>query len=249
MIPVILGIAAALIAAVVLSVKTHKSKAEPPDEIIFSGSESDESKPRHDMLIGALSNMPQLNVCLEHNFYHIPAKLVPVSIDSIRYVAVYQSRRFFGSELAGVRYFAEVEKATLLPRYSIEELPRQSEEMYVRFDVKGWQKRIKPISPTSKGIVAGYTEFAIFELAEELPQLWLKSVDDVALYAALKGAVAEDRVSFKTWEVRKKGRSLLVTDSGRLIAICTIKAFEKAPVRTVNYVAKQIKEAKRGQRM
>ena len=112
MIPAILGIAAALIAAVVLSARVHKPKNEPPDEIIFSGGEDDGER-CHDMLIGALSNMPQLSVCLEHNFYHIPAKLVPVNIDSIRYVAVYQSRRFFGSELAGVRYFAQVEKATL----------------------------------------------------------------------------------------------------------------------------------------
>jgi len=244
MIPAILGIAAALIAAVVLSARVHKPKNEPPDEIIFSGGEDDRER-CHDMLIGALSNMPQLSVCLEHNFYHIPAKLVPVDIDSIRYVAVYQSRRFFGSELAGVRYFAQVEKATLLPRYKIAELPRQSEEMYVRFDVKGWQKKIKPISPTGKGIVAGYTEFVIFEVAEELPQLWLKSTEDVSLYAALKSAAAGDRANFKTWTVRKKGRSLLVTGDGRLIAICSLKAFEKAPVRTVNYVSKQIKEAKR----
>lgn len=244
MIPVFLGIAAAVIAAVVLSVKAHNPKNEPPDEIIFSG-EADEGEPCHDMLIGALSNMPQLSVCLEHNFYHIPAKLVPVNIDSIRYVAVYQSRRFFGSELAGVRYFAQVERATLLPRYKIAELPRQSEEMYVRFDVKEWQKKIKPISPTGKGIVAGYTEFAVFEVAEELPQLWLKSTEDVSLYAALKSAAAGDRARFKTLDVRKKGRSLLVTDDGKLIAICSLKAFEKAPVRTVNYVSKQIKEAKR----
>lgn len=244
MIPAILGIAAALIAAVVLFARVHKPKNEPPDDIIFSGGEDDGER-CHDMLIGALSNMPQLSVCLEHNFYHIPAKLVPVNIDSIRYVAVYQSRRFFGSELAGVRYFAQVERATLLPRYKIAELPRQSEEMYVRFDVKGWQKKIKPISPAGKGIIAGYTEFAVFEVAEELPQLWLKSTEDVSLYAALKSAAAGDRAGFKTLDVRKKGRSLLVTDGGRLIAICSLKAFEKAPVRTVNYVSKQIKEAKR----
>lgn len=236
---VILSITAALIAAVVLFAKPHNLKNEPEREIIFSGDERDF---HHDMLIGALSSMPQLTMCLENNFYHIPAKLVPVKPESIRYVAIYQSRRFFGSELAGVRYFAEVEKATIVPRCNITELPRESNELYVRFDIKGWQKKIKPIAPTSKGVVAGYTEFEIFELAEELPQLWLKSVDDVTLYWALKAAQQGEKTHFKSYDVRKKGRSLLVTENGKAIAICSDKAFKNAPVRTVNYVSRRIKE-------
>jgi hypothetical protein len=243
MIPVFLAIAAALIAAVVLSVKRN----EVGNELIFPSSDlsqdcDGEEKP-YDMLVGALSSMPQLKVCLEHNFYHIPAKLVPIDGDKIQYVAIYQSRRFFGSENSGVRYFARVKSVTTLPRYKITELPKKSVEPYLRFDLEKWQTRIKPISASAKGVVVGYTKFEIFNAAEEVPQLWLRNTDEVGLYSALKAA-REDKAVWNGINIAAKGKAFRLTQNGKLMAICTVKAFEKAPVKTVAYLMKQIKANK-----
>ena len=239
MISVFLAIAAALIAAVVLSSKNRPERAE--DELIFCSDATceNEGEAQYDMLIGALSSLPQLSVCLEHNFYHIPAKLVPTDIDKIGYVAIYQSRRFFGEDGAGVRYFAKVKGAQVLPRYKIAEFPKNSHELYVRFDLEPWQKRIKAITPTAKGIVAGYTRFELFELAEELPQLWLSDKSEVALYMALKGAVVDKASSWGDVEITKRGKSLFLSKEGKIVAVISQKAFEKAPVKAVRYIKKQ----------
>lgn len=242
MIPVFLAIAAALIAAVVLSAKHREEAAD--DEIIFCSDDSciAEGEVKYDMLVGALGSLPQLSVCLEHNFYHIPAKLVPTDAGKIEYVAIYQSRRFFGGEGAGVRYFAKVKSAQVLPRYKIEEYPKNSPEPYVRFDLEPWQKRIKAITPTAKGIVAGYTRFELFELAEELPQLWLSDKDEIALYLALKGAMVEKASKWGEVEIAKRGKSLFLSKDGKIVAVISQKAFEKAPVKSVRYLKKQMQK-------
>ena len=122
------------------------------------------------VLIGSLSSDSQLSVCLEHNFYHIPASIAGNDYKSIAYVAIYQSRRFFGAA-AGVRYYARVKSACILPRHEITEIPRQSTMPYVRFDLEPWQLLPVPILPRGKGITSARSTLDRLLTSKDMDQL------------------------------------------------------------------------------
>ena len=122
------------------------------------------------VLIGSLSSDSQLSVCLEHNFYHIPASIAGNDYQNISYVAIYQSRRFFGAA-AGVRYYARVKSACILPRHEIAEIPRQSSMPYVRFDLEPWQLLPVPIIPHGKGITSARSTLDRLLTSKNMSQL------------------------------------------------------------------------------
>ena len=74
-----------------------------------------------DVLVGALRNRYQLDVCLECDFYHMPA----TSIDpkTVRYVAMYQSITLFGRK-SGIHWYGKVAEFEKVRRYEIDEIPR-----------------------------------------------------------------------------------------------------------------------------
>ena len=61
---------------------------------------------RRDVLVGTLRSKEQLDICLEHNFYYVPAERVEKHLP-IRYAAIYQTRNIFGKD-AGIVYYGEV---------------------------------------------------------------------------------------------------------------------------------------------
>ena len=74
-----------------------------------------------DVLVGSLSSIEQLDTCLDHKFYHIPANRIKEADLPIRTVALYQSKRLFGAK-AGIHYYGEVVQCALVPRNEISRL-------------------------------------------------------------------------------------------------------------------------------
>ena len=141
----------------------HQSAKNPPDAPTESQA----------VLVGSLSSAHQLSVCLSEGFYHIPAAIAGADFERIGYVAIYQSRRFFGAA-AGVRYYARVRSARLLPRYEIQEIPRESPMMYVRFDLEPWQVLPVPIAPKGKGITSARCTLSRLQSSDNMHQLLKK---------------------------------------------------------------------------
>jgi len=125
------------------------------------------------VLIGSLSSASQLSVCLSDGFYHIPAVIAGEDYRRIEYVAIYQSRRFFGAA-EGVRYYARVRTSTVLPRYKITEIPRQSNMPYVRFELDEWQTLPLPIVPKGKGITSARCTLSRLISSDNMHQLLKK---------------------------------------------------------------------------
>ena len=125
---------------------------------------------RRIVLVGSLSSAHQLSVCLSEGFYHIPASIAGADFERIDYVAIYQSRRFFGAA-AGVRYYARVRSARLLPRCEIREIPRESRMIYVRFELEPWQTLPVPIAPKGKGITSARCTLKRLQSADNMHQL------------------------------------------------------------------------------
>ncbi|WP_018306593.1 restriction endonuclease-like protein [Desulfitobacterium hafniense] len=139
-----------------------------------------------DVLVGTLSSTAQLKTCLQHRFYHIPVSRLDENSLPIRYVAIYQSIRLFGRG-AGIRYYGEVTKCIPVKRSEIHEIPKKSEDLYYRFEIKEWKELAKPIRPKEKGFFARLlTNIFLLQHSSELPELSIRSEAEYRLYTELK---------------------------------------------------------------
>ncbi len=153
-----------------------------PQELLKELDEKDFFK--HDTLIGTLRAPRQIGVCLNHKFYHIPAKYIE-EYTLPKYVAIYQSERMFGEELSGIKYYGEIRKSARMPRNRIREIPKDSKEIYYKFKVRKWQRLFNTISAKEIGFVRLFTSMSLLLNAKEVPELTLTNKEDFILYRSV----------------------------------------------------------------
>ena len=139
-----------------------------------------------DVLIGSLRNHDQLKICLKNYFYHVPADKITDKNLPIHYVALYQSKNLFGSE-AGIRYWGEVIRTEQVKRREIQEIPKQSDDMYYRFVVKAWNQLDVPVGVRELGPRKPLFT-TLFQLlhSREVPDLLIQSEEDFRMYSELR---------------------------------------------------------------
>ncbi len=138
-----------------------------------------------DVLVGTLRNKEQLNICLENKFYYVPATAVPQDNLPVHYVAIYQTRAMFGAE-AKIEYYGEVITTKAVRRKEITEIPRDSEQLYYRFEIKEWKKLARPIEPKERGFVHMFTNMFLLEHSSDVPELFIASDEEYRFYYELK---------------------------------------------------------------
>ncbi len=190
-----------------------------------------------DVLVGSLKNKEQLNLCLSHRFYHIPAQQLKTEDFPIRFVALYQSRNLFNTQ-AGIRYVGEVISCTRVPRKEIREIPKNSDEMYYRFNIKEWTELPKAILPKEAGGIRFFTNRFLLEHSALVPELKLKSEAEYRLYSELKRATesteindSESNICFNYQNVKFvfDAGKINVYRQGKLMAQKTIEEFGRSP--------------------
>lgn len=190
-----------------------------------------------DVLIGVLSSKKQLDVCLKHGFYHIPAARIKDDELPVRYIAIYQSKKMFGAE-AGIRYYGEVTKCIPVRRKDIKELPSQKEELYYRFEVKEWKMLDRAIAPKELGFVRYFTNLFLLKHSTEIPELWIKSEEEYRLYYELKRALVDTAIndekdslgfSFDGFNLNFDDGKILVSKDGRVKFQYDMEEFSKRP--------------------
>ena len=188
-------------------------------------------KPR-DVLVGTLRNRLQLETCLEHKFYHIPASRLSQNDFPVHYVAIYQSNHKFGPD-AGISIYGKVSRCSLVPRCRITEIPRDSREMYYRFDIEEWKTLPAPIAATSYDFVNIRTTLCLLENSSEAPELMLSSIEELSLYRKISSCISgEDRagrLSFGNAEILFDGGEICVKQKGKMLFSCTYADFKKHP--------------------
>ena len=176
-----------------------------------------------DVLVGALRNRYQLDVCLECDFYHMPA--THIDTKSVQYVAMYQSITLFGRK-SGIHWYGKVAGFEKVRRYEIDEIPKASDEWYYRFDVKKWRKLSKPISAGGVAFVHLLTNQFLLRNSRTVAELLVGSEHQYRWLYALKKAMAQARRFFKNTAgfsfdgvttVVSKGAILCIRD-GKLVA-------------------------------
>lgn len=190
-----------------------------------------------DVLVGSLKNKAQLNVALQYKFYHIPASQLSESVFPIRYVAIYQSRNFFGEE-AGIRYYGAVTRCIPVKRYQIQELPKNSMEDYYRFEIKEWEKLDHIVAPKEFGQVKCLTNMFLLEHSTEYPELLLRNEEEYRLYTELKRAVKDPVIDEENLNLGfvLHGATVLLEDEEihiyrkhRLVERYSVEAFKRRP--------------------
>lgn len=140
---------------------------------------------KRDVLVGVLKNYGQFSICKECKFYHIPAARISENNLPIHYVAIYQSRRIFGKE-SGIYLYGEVTKCSLVRRRDIREIPKNSDELYYRFDIREWKRLKSPIMVRESATVALFTNYFLLSHSAEVPELKIQSEHEFRLYYELK---------------------------------------------------------------
>ena len=138
-----------------------------------------------DTLVGAMRSPRQFGVCLKRKFYHIPVFYVeeyPIP----KYIALYQSQRMFGDEVAGVKYYGEVKKCTPMRRSKIREIPKNSNELYYKFKIKKWIRLDNSVISGEIGFIRLFTSFFLLENVDDVSALSIANEYEFRLYKLLK---------------------------------------------------------------
>lgn len=151
-----------------------------------------------DVLVGALKNRKQLDVCLKYKFYHVPVESLSLININVNYIAIYQSKRLFG-DFSGIRYWGKVVKCELVYRHEIKEIPSESDKKYYRFTVDKWQTLYPPIESDGSGTVFCFTNLMMLLNAGSVNELYFADEDEFKLYNAIRRGIIEelDNVAYR----------------------------------------------------
>lgn len=201
---------------------------------------------RRDVLVGALRNKTQLETCLKHKFYHIPADRISESDLPIHYVAIYQSINLFGKE-AGIRYYGEVIRCSLVKRREIKEIPKNSDELYYRLEIKEWKEMNVPLAAKEVRDFPFFTNMFLLQHCSEVPDLKIKTAEEYRLYTELKrlsqDSAVNDEENVNGFMYNDK---MIVLENGKIQVIAFDRIVEQVTVesfsRKPNIVFGRIRE-------
>jgi len=138
------------------------------------------------VLVGVVRDERQLRVNLDSHFYHIPYQWVKKTCFNVDYIALYQPVTIFGDD-SGIRYYGPIDEMEVVKRKDITELPKESEKLYVKFTVSDWKTLEQPIKPAGYGVRSHiYTTLYLLKQAQELPELSLRSEEEMRLWKELR---------------------------------------------------------------
>lgn len=208
-----------------------------------------------DVLIGILGSKQQLNICLNHRFYHIPATRIKDNEFPVRYIAIYQSKKMFGAE-AGVRHYGEVTKCIPVRRGDITEIKARlgtEDELYYRFEIKEWKQLSKPIAAKELGFIKSFTNLFLLEHSGDVPELWIRSEEEYRLYSELKRAINDTTINdednnlgfnFGNFMLMFEDGQILVSKGKQIFAQYTISNFLRSPNAVFRQMQKELSQIK-----
>ena len=176
---------------IIPSKKTGEENAETglsDVEIAVDNTSADCDYSERNVLVGVVRNTYQFDVMMHENFYHIPVSKTVDCQFPVKYIAVYQSKKYFGKG-AGIRYFGEVESCTTVPRSKIREIPKDSKENYLYFKIKSWQLLSKTVEAKEMDNVAFSTTMYMLKSCHDSAELQLRSREEHKFYIKLLSTV------------------------------------------------------------
>lgn len=201
---------------------------------------------QRDVLVGALRNRNQLETSIKNKFYHIPALKIKESDLPIHYVAIYQSINIFGRE-AGVRYYGEVTKTSVIKRREIREIPKNSDEEYYRFEIKEWKELNIPLVAKEVRDFPFFTNMFLLQHCPDVPDLHISSEEEYRLYtevrrlandASINETDAEPGFKYDDRTIIMENGDIVVLKDGTKIEQISIETFMRKPRESMRIISK-----------
>lgn len=151
----------------------------------------DEYFNKREVLVGSLKSKEQLEVNLKYNFYHIPKSKINLAKNSIKYIALYQSKNEF-HDAGGVLWYGKIKNINPVKRNEIYELPKADESLYYKFEIQEWHKlenKIEILNHPIRNFI--YTTFYLLNNAKSVTELCIKSKEEFRLFMELKRRYSE----------------------------------------------------------
>ena len=147
---------------------------------------------RRDVLVGPVRSREQMTAILEHQFYYVPIRYLPQEKLPIHEVAIYQSKDLYGKE-AGIEYYGEVISMEKVHRREITEIPRDSDDLYYRINVREWVKLDRRIEAKEYGVrFALFTNDFLLKHCSTVPELFhIKTEEEYRFFTELKRVAAD----------------------------------------------------------
>ena len=204
-----------------------------------------------DAMVGTLRNTHQLDVCLEHKFYHIPAKYISEDNFPIKFIAIYQSKNLFGKE-AGIRWWGEVESVSCVRRNTIKEIPKDSREYYYVFKVKRWDKLPNLIHAKEMAYIRLFVNSEMLLNSTEFPQLTMRNKFEHNIYKTLIDRIIKlEKDPFMEFEPIEWGVCNLTIDQDelqlrkgeKLLKVYALYDFIDIPVALITCIRRDVDNA------
>lgn len=202
-----------------------------------------------DVLVGSLGSVRQFHDNIVRKYYYVPEKHIANNVSDIKYIAIFQSKRFFGNQ-AGISYYGETELCKKLQRKDIS-FPLQrnnGDELYYAFRVKKWNKLPVPISVRYETVCEPkFTNYFLLSHCSQSYELFnIQTSDEFVFLHEVKKIYSEAKIAcsvhFEKTIKLSTGYSLWLHDNyfdiynsngeRSLSDPITISDFEKNPGRT-----------------
>lgn len=155
----------------------------------------------------------------------------------MHYVAIYQSINIFGRE-AGIRYYGEVTKTSVVKRRDIKEIPKNSDELYYRFEIKEWKALNIPLVAKEVRDFPFYTNMFLLQHCPDVPDLHISSEEEYRLYTELRRMANDTLINESDAEVgfryndkiiMMENGSIFVSKDGKVIDKISVETFMRKP--------------------
>ncbi len=158
------------------------------------------------VLVGVVKNAVNFAAHLKGGFYHIPAKRLVPGWQEAKYVALYLPK-WVSQEENGIVYYGKIERVEIKKRREIGEIPKSGDEEYVYFRVRYWERLDDVIRPVQYGVrVYMMTTLNTLKQAKELPEIFMKSGEEVTLWRMLRRISRSVKVELDARDVDQASR-------------------------------------------
>lgn len=138
------------------------------------------------VIVGLVNGQKNYDAHRKDLFYHIPVKRLKKGWQDAEYLALYLPKNRFQKEY-GILFYGKITDVKIVPRNEIRSLQKSSRENYAIFLVDGWRRLDQAVTPVGYGIqVYTMTTLNLLKQARELPELFMKSEDEVTLWRMLR---------------------------------------------------------------
>jgi hypothetical protein len=146
------------------------------------------------VLVGIVSSEDDYRAHIQHLFYQIQTSRLKKGLaQEAKYIALYPKRGVVPQN--GITVYGKINEVKVLKSNKVEEPSSNDSDEYVRFEIEVWESLKEIVKPVGYGIsVYTLTTLNTLKQAKELPEIFMKSKEEVTLWRMLRRI--SDRVQF-----------------------------------------------------